>query len=126
MSKHHDYQFSWMKEVLTARVHLIAHVESSRLSAAQRYHLKTNHEVFSWQLLEIPSSVVVLADFSFQFVIKSFEEGHSQQEIQRILDATMADRFAPRIADVCYFIKKIVHCKGRPNRSIFVVMDSTR
>jgi hypothetical protein len=49
-------------------------------------------------LLEISYSVVVFADFNFQFVIKSFEEGHSQQMIQRILDATIADRFVPRIA----------------------------
>jgi hypothetical protein len=59
----------------------------------------------AYSMLEIPYSVVVFADFNFQYIIKTFEEPHSPHTLQRIIDSVMVDRFAPKIADVCYFIK---------------------
>ena len=70
--------------------------------------------------LEIPYSVVVFADFKFQYIIKKYNEPHSDKIIQRIFDAVMVKRFFTRIADVCWFIQRhpdLVH----PNRSYRVV-----
>jgi len=56
--------------------------------------------------LEIPYSVVVFADFKFQYIIKKYNEPHSDQIIQRIFDAVLVKRFFTRIADVCWFIQR--------------------
>ena len=55
--------------------------------------------------LEIPYSVVVFADFKFQYIIKKYNEPHSEDIIQRIFDAVLVKRFFTRIADVCWFIQ---------------------
>ena len=55
--------------------------------------------------LEIPYSVVVFADFKFQYIIKKYNESHSEEIIQRIFDAVLVKRFFTRIADVCWFIQ---------------------
>ena len=56
--------------------------------------------------LEIPYSVVVFADFKFQYIIKKYNEPHSDKIIQRIFDAVLVKRFFTRIADVCWFIQR--------------------
>ena len=64
--------------------------------------------------LEMPYSVVVFADFKFQYIIKKYNEPHSDKIIQRILDAVLVKRFFTRIADVCWFIQchpDLVHPK---------------
>jgi hypothetical protein len=77
----------------------------------------------AFAMLEMPYSIMVFADFKFQFMIKSFEEPHSPKVLQRLLDAVMAERFAPRIADACSFAKLITPCVGHPNRAIMVISD---
>jgi hypothetical protein len=77
----------------------------------------------AFAMLEMSYSIVVFADFNFQFVIKSFQESHSPKVLQRVLDAVMVERFAPRIADACYFAKSITRCSGRKNRAIMVISD---
>ena len=54
-----------------------------------------------FEYLEIPYSVVVFADFKFQYIIKKYNEPHSDKIIQRIGDAVLVKRFFTRIADVC-------------------------
>ena len=56
--------------------------------------------------LEIPYSIVVFADYKFQYVIKDFNEPHSNEILQRILDCVLVSRYLTRIADACWFIKK--------------------
>lgn len=55
--------------------------------------------------LEIPYSIVVFADFKFQYIIKKYNEPHSEKIIQRIFDSILVKRFFTRIADVCWFIQ---------------------
>ena len=73
--------------------------------------------------LELPYSVAVFADYKFQFEIKKFDENHSDDVIQKILDCVMVERFAPRIADACYFAKQTLICPERANRAFFVISD---
>ena len=56
--------------------------------------------------LEIPYSVVVFAEFKYQYIIKKYNEPHSDKIIQRIFDAVLVKRFFTRIADVCWFIQR--------------------
>ena len=73
-----------------------------------------------FKYLEIPYSVVVFADFQFQYIIKKYNEPHSDKIIQRIGDAVLVKRFFTRIADVCWFIQchpDLIH----PERSYRVV-----
>ena len=70
--------------------------------------------------LEMPYSIVVFADFKFQYIIKRYNEPHSDKIIQRIFDAVLVKRFYTRIADVCWFIQchtDLVH----PERNYRVV-----
>lgn len=70
--------------------------------------------------LEMPYSIVVFADFKFQYIIKRYNEPHSDKIIQRIFDAVLVKRFYKRIADVCWFIQchpDLVH----PERNYRVV-----
>lgn len=77
----------------------------------------------AFNALEMPYSVVVFADYKFQFEIKKFDEIHSDDVIQKILDSVKVERFAPRIADACYFAKKNINCPNRSNRAFFVISD---
>ena len=61
--------------------------------------------------LEIPYSIVVFADYKFQYVIKDFNEPHSNEILQRILDCVLVSRYLTRIADACWFIKKKLNVK---------------
>jgi hypothetical protein len=49
--------------------------------------------------LEIPYSVVIFADYKFQYIIKSFEESHSEYISQRIFDCIMVERYKTRLSD---------------------------
>ena len=73
--------------------------------------------------LEIPYSIVVFADYKYQYIIKNFEESHSEYISQRIFDCIMVERFKTRLADACYFIRnKVIH-KLRENRAIFMISN---
>jgi hypothetical protein len=71
--------------------------------------------------LEVPYSVVVFADYDFQFAVKTFDDPHSPTVMQRVLDAIMVDRLSPLIADACYYVKNVLNCSGRNHRAIFVI-----
>ena len=73
--------------------------------------------------LEIPYSIVVFADYKFQYVIKDFNEPHSNEILQRILDCVLVSRYLTRIADACWFIKKMVKCIGREKRAICLISN---
>jgi hypothetical protein len=73
--------------------------------------------------LEISYSIVVFADYKFQYVIKDFNEPHSNEILQRILDCVLVSRYLTRIADVCWFIKKKVECQGREKRAICLISN---
>ena len=73
--------------------------------------------------LEIPYSIVVFADYKFQYVIKDFNEPHSNEILQRILDCVLVSRYLTRIADACWFIKKKVECQGREKRAICLISN---
>ena len=73
--------------------------------------------------LEIPYSIVVFADYKFQYVIKDFNEPHSNEILQRILDCVLVSRYLTRIADACWFIKKKVKCNGREKRAICLISN---
>ncbi|KAK8886006.1 hypothetical protein M9Y10_041465 [Tritrichomonas musculus] len=77
----------------------------------------------AFNAIEMPYSVVVFADYKFQFEIKKFDENHSDDVIQKILDCVMVERFAPRIADACYFGKETLICANRSNRAFFIISD---
>jgi hypothetical protein len=77
----------------------------------------------SFLMMEIPYSVIIFAYFKFHFIIKTFEEVHSIEVLQLILDATMAERFYHIISDCCYFIKLKLNCANRSNRAIFIISD---
>ena len=73
---------------------------------------KVIHSLFIFSLINllnmmgIPYSIVIFADYKFQYIIKEFNEPHSEEIFQRIYDSITVKRFATKIADVCYFIKK--------------------
>ena len=73
--------------------------------------------------LEIPYSVVIFADYKFQYIIKSFEESHSEYISQRIFDCIMVERFKSRLSDACYFIKEKVKNNFKENRAIFMISN---
>ena len=73
--------------------------------------------------IEIPYSIVIFSDYGVQFIIKEFEEPHSEEISQLIFDSIMASRFSTRIADACYFINKKVNCNDRPNKRVFIISN---
>ena len=73
--------------------------------------------------LEIPYSIVIFADYKFQYVIKDFNEPHSNEILQRLLDCVLVSRYLTRIADACWFIKKKVKCHGREKRAICLISN---
>ena len=73
--------------------------------------------------LEIPYSVVIFADYKFQYVIKQFEEEHSEYIIQRIFDCMMVERFRTRIADACYFINEKIQNKSKDYKAVFIISN---
>jgi hypothetical protein len=75
----------------------------------------------AFAMCNVPYSVIVFADYDFQFVIKAFEDEHSPQVLQRVLDAALVDRSAPRLADVSHYAKSLIRCPGRIHRAIFVI-----
>jgi hypothetical protein len=77
----------------------------------------------AFAMLEVPYSVMVFADFNFQFVIKSFQDPHSPKVLQRVLDAVMVERFPQKIADACQFAKSIPRCPPRTNRAFIIISD---
>ena len=44
--------------------------------------------------LEIPFSIVIFADYKFQYIIKKFDEEYSEYIIQRIFDCIIIERFS--------------------------------
>ena len=76
-----------------------------------------------FNVLEIPYSIVIFADYKFQYIIKKFEEPHSEYIIQRIFDCIIVERFRTRIADACYFINEKVFCDLRDYKAIFLISN---
>ena len=73
--------------------------------------------------LVIPFSIVIFADYKFQYIIKKFDEEYSEYIIQRIFDCIIIERFRTRIADVCYFINEKVSCNMRDYKAIFLISN---
>ena len=73
--------------------------------------------------LEIPYSVVLFADYQFQYIIKSFEESHSEYISQRIFDCIMVERYKTRLSDAWYFIKEKVKNNFKENRAVFMISN---
>ena len=89
---------------------------------------KVIHSLFIFSLINllnimgIPYSIVIFADYKFQYIIKEFNEPHSEEIFQRIYDSITVKRFATKIADVCYFIKKKT-VFFRENKAIFIISN---
>ncbi|KAH0789512.1 hypothetical protein GPJ56_006553 [Histomonas meleagridis] len=76
--------------------------------------------------LEIPYSVLLIADEKFKCVIKSFEEEHSIVALQRILDCLLIKRYRTNlIHSIKFAIDTIPESilKTRPNVSFFTFTD---
>ena len=73
--------------------------------------------------LEIPYSVVLFADFKFNYTIKTFDEPHKESIFKLILDCIMIERYSSRIADACIYIKQKVIHPQISNRRIFLISN---
>ena len=73
--------------------------------------------------LEIPYSIVIFADYKFQYIIKNFKEEYSEKIIQRLFDCIIVERFRTRIADACYFINERISCESRDYKAIFLISN---
>ena len=73
-------------------------------------------------ILGIPYSIVIFADYKFQYIIKDFKESHSDEIFQRIYDSIIVKRYATKIADACYFIKKKTDFV-KENKAIFIISN---
>ncbi|OHT04875.1 hypothetical protein TRFO_27550 [Tritrichomonas foetus] len=82
---------------------------------------------FSYALnaLEIPYAISIVADQRFRFVIKHFEEDHSIQALQRVLDCVLVPRYRTNYAETIYHA--IEHWKinddQRNQRAFFFFSD---
>ena len=76
-----------------------------------------------FNILEIPFSIVIFADYKFQFEIKNFNENFSFLIIQKMLDSILINRYVTRIADVCCFINEKINHKNRIKKAVFIISN---
>ena len=76
-----------------------------------------------FNILEIPFSIVIFADYKFQFEIKDFNENFSFLTIQKMLDSILINRYITRIADACCFINEKIAHKTRIKKAAFVISN---
>jgi len=76
--------------------------------------------------LEIPYSAAVIADQNFKCIIKTFDEDHSFQVLQRICDCLLIKRYKTKLASSIKFAidsMQYTYDKNRNQRAIFTFSD---
>ena len=76
--------------------------------------------------LEIPYSIALIADEKFKIILKHFDEPHSKENLQKILDCLLIRRYRTKIASSLKFAEQLMGypIKGnRPYRTIFMFTD---
>jgi len=73
---------------------------------------------FSFEQLELSYTIMAVADGEFKYVLKAYDEPHSDLVLQRVFDCLMISRFKTRLADCLAFA--INNTPSDLNRAVFM------
>ena len=80
---------------------------------------------YAFNILKIPYEIGVVADNQFRFILKSFEEEHSIQALQRVLDCVLIQRYKTNYPDTFHHAVEHMNYpdETRNQRAIFLFSD---